>query len=121
LRLRGITLAVVTLGLAAAADLTLTQIQFPGATEGLSVERPFFDDRSYFLFGVVVLVVCGLGVYHLRRGRWGSAWQMVVLRNLGDVSFWHRSGRTATPGQDRPRRAADLDVILSDTCDMLPP
>ncbi|GAB3886671.1 hypothetical protein GCM10029964_051340 [Kibdelosporangium lantanae] len=86
LRLRGITLAVVTLGLAAAADLTLTQIQFPGATEGLSVERPFFDDRSYFLFGVVVLVVCGLGVYHLRRGRWGSAWQMVGFSERGTAA-----------------------------------
>jgi branched-chain amino acid transport system permease protein len=86
LRLRGITLAVVTLGLAAAADLTLVQIQFPGATEGLSVERPFLDDRSYFLFGVVVLVACGLGVYYLRRGRWGSAWQMVGFSERGTAA-----------------------------------
>ncbi|MFI5585304.1 ATP-binding cassette domain-containing protein [Amycolatopsis sp. NPDC051758] len=88
LRLRGITLAVVTLGLAAAADLTLVQIQFPGATEGLSVERPeaFSDDRSYFLFAVLVLVVCGLVVHFLRRGRWGSSWHLVAFSERGTAA-----------------------------------
>jgi branched-chain amino acid transport system permease protein len=88
LRLRGITLAVVTLGLAAAADLTLVQIQFPGATEGLSVERPaaFSDDRSYFLFAVLVLVACGLVVHFLRRGRWGSSWHLVAFSERGTAA-----------------------------------
>ncbi|WP_328608955.1 ATP-binding cassette domain-containing protein [Amycolatopsis sp. NBC_00345] len=88
LRLRGITLAVVTLGLAAAADLTLVQIQFPGATAGLAVERPdaFSDDRSYFLFAVLVLVACGLVVHFLRRGRWGSSWQLVAFSERGTAA-----------------------------------
>ncbi|MFB9690481.1 ABC transporter permease subunit [Amycolatopsis plumensis] len=88
LRLRGITLAVVTLGLAAAADHTLVQIQFPGATEGLSVERPeaFSDDRSYFLFAVLVLVACGLVVHFLRRGRWGSSWHLVAFSERGTAA-----------------------------------
>ncbi|WP_370963145.1 ATP-binding cassette domain-containing protein [Amycolatopsis sp. cg9] len=88
LRLRGITLAVVTLGLAAAADLTLVQIQFPGATEGLAVERPeaFSDDRSYFLFAVLVLVACGLLVHFLRRGRWGSSWHLVAFSERGTAA-----------------------------------
>ncbi|WP_284748832.1 branched-chain amino acid ABC transporter ATP-binding protein/permease [Amycolatopsis sp. RTGN1] len=88
LRLRGITLAVVTLGLAAAADLTLVQIQFPGATEGLPVERPeaFSDDRSYFLFAVLVLVACGLLVHYLRRGRWGSSWHLVAFSERGTAA-----------------------------------
>lgn len=88
LRLRGITLAVVTLGLAAAADLTLVQIQFPGATEGLPVERPdaFADDRSYFLFAVLVLVACGLVVHFLRRGRWGSSWHLVAFSERGTAA-----------------------------------
>ncbi|NBH07949.1 ATP-binding cassette domain-containing protein [Amycolatopsis sp. SID8362] len=88
LRLRGITLAVVTLGLAAAADLTLVQIQFPGATEGLSVERPeaFSDDRSYVLFAVLVLVACGLLVHFLRRGRWGSSWHLVAFSERGTAA-----------------------------------
>jgi branched-chain amino acid transport system permease protein len=88
LRLRGITLAVVTLGLASAADLTLVQIQFPGATEGLPVERPeaFSDDRSYFLFAVLVLVACGLVVHFLRRGRWGSSWHLVAFSERGTAA-----------------------------------
>lgn len=88
LRLRGITLAVVTLGLAAAADLTLVQIQFPGATEGLPIERPgaFSDDRSYFLFAVLVLVACALVVHFLRRGRWGSSWHLVAFSERGTAA-----------------------------------
>ncbi|SFW83243.1 ATP-binding cassette domain-containing protein [Amycolatopsis australiensis] len=88
LRLRGITLAVVTLGLAAAADLTLVQIQFPGATQGLSVERPdaFSDDRAYFFFAVLVLAGCGLGVHFLRRGRWGSSWHLVAFSERGTAA-----------------------------------
>ena len=54
LRLRGVNLAVVTLGFAAAADVTLGQIQFPGTTDGVFVERPelFSSDRMYFFYSV---------------------------------------------------------------------
>lgn len=88
LRLRGINLAVVTLGLAAAADLTLVQLQFPGTTEGIPVARPdaFTDDRSYFLLGVVVLAVCCLAVYFLRRSRWGSGWLAVAFSERGTAA-----------------------------------
>ncbi|MDI5980532.1 branched-chain amino acid ABC transporter ATP-binding protein/permease [Amycolatopsis magusensis] len=88
LRLRGINLAVVTLGLAAAADLTLVQLQFPGVADGLSVERPdaFTDDRSYFLLAVVVLVLCCLAMHYLRRGRWGSGWQAVAFSERGTAA-----------------------------------
>ncbi|QFU91296.1 ATP-binding cassette domain-containing protein [Amycolatopsis sp. YIM 10] len=88
LRLRGINLAAVTLGLAAAADLTLVQLQFPGVASGLSVDRPdaFADDRSYFLLAVVVLVLCCLAVHFLRRGRWGSGWQAVAFSERGTAA-----------------------------------
>ncbi|MFD6066389.1 MULTISPECIES: branched-chain amino acid ABC transporter ATP-binding protein/permease [Amycolatopsis] len=88
LRLRGINLAVVTLGLAAAADLALVQLQFPGVSGGISVERPdaFSDDRAYFQLAVVVLVLCCLAVYFLRRGRWGSAWQAVAFSERGTAA-----------------------------------
>ncbi|MFD5095561.1 ATP-binding cassette domain-containing protein [Amycolatopsis thailandensis] len=88
LRLRGINLAVVTLGLAAAADLALVQLQFPGVSGGISVERPdaFSDDRSYFQLAIVVLVLCCLAVYFLRRGRWGSAWQAVAFSERGTAA-----------------------------------
>lgn len=88
LRLRGVNLAVVTLGFAAAADVTLVQIQFPGSTDGISVLRPdaFSDDRSYFFFSVVVLVICGISVYFLQNGRWGSSWKSVAFSERGTAS-----------------------------------
>ena len=88
LRLRGVNLAVVTLGFAAAADVTLVQIQFPGSTDGIPVLRPdaFSDDRSYFFFSVLVLVVCGVAVYFLQGGRWGSSWKSVAFSERGTAS-----------------------------------
>lgn len=81
LRLRGVNLAVVTLGLAAAADVTLVQVQFPGAARGEAVPRPdlFGDDRSYFFFSVLVLAAVCLLVHLLRRGRPGSGWRAVAF------------------------------------------
>lgn len=88
LRLRGVNLAVVTLGFAAAADVTLVQIQFPGSNDGTAVLRPdaFSDDRSYFFFSVLVLVVCGVIVYFLQNGRWGSSWKSVAFSERGTAS-----------------------------------
>lgn len=88
LRLRGVNLAVVTLGFAAAADVTLVQIQFPGSTEGFSVLRPaaFSDDRSYFVLSVMVLAACAVVVYFLKRTRWGSSWKFVAFSERGTAS-----------------------------------
>ncbi|MBT2500406.1 branched-chain amino acid ABC transporter ATP-binding protein/permease [Agromyces sp. ISL-38] len=88
LRLRGVNLAVVTLGFAAAADVTLVQIQFPGSKDGVPVMRPetFSSDRSYFFFSIIVLAVCGLVVYFLQRGRWGSSWKAVAFSERGTAS-----------------------------------
>ncbi len=88
LRLRGVNLAVVTLGFAAAADVTLVQIQFPGSADGTAVQRPelFSNDRSYFFFSVIVLAVCGLAVFFLQRGRWGSSWKAVAFSERGTAS-----------------------------------
>ncbi|WP_018682934.1 ABC transporter permease subunit [Actinokineospora enzanensis] len=88
LRLRGINLAVVTLGLAAAADLTLIQIQFPGTVDGISIERPemFSTDREYFWLASIVLTVCCLAVYFVRRSRWGSGWQAVAFSERGTAA-----------------------------------
>ncbi len=88
LRLRGVNLAVVTLGFAAAADVTLVQIQFPGSADGIPVERPemFANDRSYFFFSILVLVVCALAVFFLQRGRWGSSWKAVAFSERGTAA-----------------------------------
>ncbi|WP_028921408.1 ATP-binding cassette domain-containing protein [Pseudonocardia acaciae] len=88
LRLRGVNLAVVTLGLAAAADLALVQTQFPGSTSGTFVTRPdaFSDDRGYFFLAVLVLVVCAVLVYFLQLGRWGSGWRSVAFSERATAS-----------------------------------
>lgn len=88
LRLRGVNLAVVTLGFAAAADVTLVQIQFPGSTNGVSVERPasFVDDRSFLVLSVIVLVVCCIAVYFLQHSRWGSGWRSVAFSERGTAA-----------------------------------
>ena len=88
LRLRGVNLAVVTLGFAAAADVTLVQIQFPGSADGTAIERPtmFSDDRQFFFLSIVVLALCALGVFVLQRGRWGSSWKAVAFSERGTAA-----------------------------------
>ncbi len=88
LRLRGVNLAVVTLGFAAAADVTFVQIQFPGSADGTPVDRPsmFQSDRSYFFFTIIVLALCALLVFWLQRGRWGASWKAVAFSERGTAS-----------------------------------
>jgi ABC-type branched-subunit amino acid transport system permease subunit len=82
LRLRGVNLAVVTLGFAAAMDAVLfTDLSFTGGTAGLPIPAPrlpglnlgITQGKSYptLIFGVLVLLVVillGLLVARLRRG-----------------------------------------------------
>jgi len=88
LRLRGVNLAVVTLGFAAAADVTLVQIQFPGSATSTYIDRPaqFGTDRGYFFFSIIVLVVCALIVFYLQRGRTGASWKSVAFSERGTAS-----------------------------------
>ncbi|MFT4233032.1 MAG: ATP-binding cassette domain-containing protein [Leucobacter sp.] len=88
LRLRGVNLAVVTLGAAAAVDVLLVQTQFPGQTEGLSVERPglFSSDREYFFFAMIVMVVCAYLLFLLQRSRVGSSWKAVAFSERGTAA-----------------------------------
>lgn len=85
LRLRGVNLAVVTLGFAAAVHLTITQLQFPGAAKGVRVLRPGIasTDREFFTFAVVVLIGCALVVWALSRSRIGSGWRAVSYSERG--------------------------------------
>ncbi|WP_291051856.1 ATP-binding cassette domain-containing protein [Herbiconiux sp.] len=88
LRLRGVNLAVVTLGFAAAADATLLKTQFPGAPQGTKVPRPegFLDDRGFFFFCAIVLVVIAVAVHYLQRSRFGSGWRSVAFSERGTAS-----------------------------------
>lgn len=88
LRLRGVNLAVVTLGFAAAFDVLLVQTQFPGQSDGAQVERPamFSSDRQFFFFAIIVLVICALGVFLLQRSRIGSSWKAVAFSERGTAA-----------------------------------
>jgi branched-chain amino acid transport system permease protein len=79
LRLRGINLAIVTLGFAAAFDTVLATITFPGQTTFTQVARPglFDSDRGYFIFVLLVYGIIAVGLEFLSRSRLGASWLAV--------------------------------------------
>jgi branched-chain amino acid transport system permease protein len=79
LRLRGINLAIVTLGFAAAFDTVLATITFPGQTTFTQVARPalFDSDRGYFVFVLAVYAVIAVALDLLSHSRLGASWLAV--------------------------------------------
>jgi branched-chain amino acid transport system permease protein len=75
-RIRGVELAVVTLGLAAGLDLVLRQGSFPGVATGTPVSPapPFDDPRWFFLFAVTLVLLLQAGVMVLTRSRVTFGW-----------------------------------------------
>lgn len=76
LRLRGINLAIVTLGFAAAFDVILLSYTFPGQSKFIFVKRPDFlgSDQAYFAFCVIVFVAIALILDFLSRTPLGASW-----------------------------------------------
>ncbi len=76
LRLRGINLAIVTLGFAAAFDVVLLSYTFPGQTKFIFVKRPdmFSSDQAYFALCVAVFVGIALALNALNRSPLGASW-----------------------------------------------
>jgi branched-chain amino acid transport system permease protein len=79
LRLRGINLAIVTLGFAAAFDTVLATITFPGQTSFLQVPRPplFETDQGYFVFVLITFGLIAVGLDVINRSRLGASWLAV--------------------------------------------
>ena len=79
LRLRGLNLAIVTLGFAVAVDVVTNTVGFPGAQTLDVIPRPDWatEDSDYFLLCWVVFVgaSAALSWYGTRRG--GTAWLAV--------------------------------------------
>jgi len=79
LRLRGLNLAIVTLGFAVAVDVVTNSVGFPGAQTLDVIPRPEWatEDSEYFLLCWVVFVgaSAALSWYGTRRG--GAAWLAV--------------------------------------------
>ena len=95
LRLRGIHLAVVTLGFASAADVYLRVKGFPreGFSTAVAAPAPFDDPRIYFelCLGAFVLVVGLLAL--AGRSRVGASW----------LAVRHSERATAAMGMSVPR------------------
>ncbi len=79
LRLRGINLAIVTLGFAAAFDTVLATITFPGQTAFIQVVRPawFESDGGYFALVMIAYVAIAVALEFLNRSRLGASWLAV--------------------------------------------
>ena len=79
LRLRGINLAIVTLGFAAAFDTVLATITFPGQTTFTQVARPelFEGDYGFFIFVLLTYGVIAVGLEFVNRSRLGASWLAV--------------------------------------------
>lgn len=79
LRLRGINLAIVTLGFAAAFDSILATITYPGQTAFIKVAQPawFKGDYGYFTLVVLVYIVIAIALEYISRSRLGASWLAV--------------------------------------------
>lgn len=92
LRLRGVNLAVVTLGLSAATDMTLQKVYFPDAWTSVRAPRPFGldysegGDRLYFLFAAAVTIAVSIALVAVHRGRTGSGWRFVAFSERGTAA-----------------------------------
>lgn len=79
LRLRGINLAIITLSFAAAFDVILATMTFPGQTAFIQVPRPelFDSDEGYFVFVLIFYVAVAVALEFLARSRLGASWLAV--------------------------------------------
>jgi len=79
LRLRGINLAIVTLSFAAAFDVVLGSITFPGQTTYKMVARPgwFESDAGFFVFTVLIYGLIAVALEFVTRSRLGASWLAV--------------------------------------------
>jgi branched-chain amino acid transport system permease protein len=79
LRVRGVHLAVITLGFAVAVDLWINRRNFPGVEEGVAVipSAPLDTPRSYYLFCLAVFVLVSWGLAVAGRRRLGAGWLAV--------------------------------------------
>ncbi|KGA18898.1 hypothetical protein GM51_7590 [freshwater metagenome] len=80
-RIRGVELAVVTLGCAAGLDLVLRQGSFPGVSTGTPVvpAAPFDDPRWFFLFALLLLLILQAGVLVLTRTSLAAGWTTIKV------------------------------------------
>ena len=91
LRLRGVDLAVVTLGFAAAIQVAMFNNGFPGARTNFAVPRPGFaaSEVRFLWFTLVVAVLIELGLRLVRRRTAGSTWALVGQSERATAAAGH--------------------------------
>ena len=91
LRLRGVDLAVVTLGFAAAIQVAVFNRGFPGARTNFAVPRPRFaaSEVRFLWFTLVVAVLIELGLRLVRRRTAGSMWALVGQSERATAAAGH--------------------------------
>jgi len=106
LRLRGINLAIVTLGFASAFDANLAATTFPGQTQFLQVPRPavFDSDSGYFLFVLIVFAALAAGLQLIADSRLGASW--LAIRHSERATAAH--GVAIPSAKSAPSRSAPL-------------
>jgi len=79
LRLRGVNLAVATLGFAAASMVVLRRNAFPGSFTNQAIQRPagFVSENGYFLFSCMVFTALVAMLAIVGRTRTGRGWAAV--------------------------------------------
>jgi branched-chain amino acid transport system permease protein len=79
LRLRGINLAIVTLGFAVAFGVVLGTITYPGQTSFKMVARPagFESDQGYFILVLAIYGIVAIALEFVSRSRLGASWLAV--------------------------------------------
>ncbi|WP_437881642.1 branched-chain amino acid ABC transporter ATP-binding protein/permease [Pseudomonas sp. LRF_L74] len=76
LRVRGINLAIITLAFALAINIVLTRVEFPGALEGDSFERPDWigTDTRLLWFAIALAIAIGRLVVWIEQRPLGAGW-----------------------------------------------
>ncbi len=96
LRLRGVHLAVVTLGFATAGDSLLQQTGFPGSSSYQPISRPQLvaSDQRYFVLSGLVFIAIAACLTAVSRRRGGAAWRMVRFSERATAAAGYSVART---------------------------
>lgn len=88
-RIRGVELAVVTLGFATALDLVMRQGSFPSVRAGTPVipAAPFDDPRWFFALAWISLTLLQIGLAALNRTSHGLGWTAIRLSERGAAAL----------------------------------
>lgn len=98
MRIRGVELAVVTLGFAAALDIVIGRASFPGAGQGIAVipSAPFGDPRWFLALAWGLLLVLQILLNLVGRTPLGLSWTSVRVSERATAALGVRVGPAKT-------------------------